>query len=466
MRFAVRAATLAAAFALAGAGPQDDQLGAIAAAAGHVALVHVRATASRLDEGRTIETSFDQLGTSQLLERCIAGVCGGTWFDGERRWTFGLNEVPLPEAVDDATLTERTLAAIESYAFAEPAFRAGGGVAAPVSAGRWRVRAHDGAELIAVLDPASRAVRRVETPAGSVVAEFAREVRAGGGRFALDRRGPLESGPLDAAAPASGPLRPPPGPAVTVTPGGLPLPLAAGPVPIVACTVGGRAERCLLDTGATPSAVTLGVAEALGLEPHGELEIAGLGRFATGFIESGPLTLGPARFARARFAVIPPAAALRFDVVVGSDLLARVRVVLDGARRIATILPPGGTAAGTAVGLTFRAGSPFVAATLGDRPHAALLDTGDAAVVSLGIADYRTGPQWPVVGRGEALGVAGADDTLTVQLPAFAVGTLAVGPARATVRRTQPAPHVGIGLWTRFRLDLDEATERISFSSP
>ncbi len=84
--------------------------------------------------------------------------------------------------------------------------------------------------------------------------------------------------------------------------------------------------------------------------------------------------------------------------------------------------------------------------------------------MSIGYADYREGPQWPVVGRAEAAGIGGSEDVLSVQLPDLRVGELDVGATRATVRRTQSAPHVGIGLWSRFDLVIDEAGGRISFS--
>jgi len=304
----------------------------------------------------------------------------------------------------------------------------------------------------------------VQTANGVTVGEYGRETRAGGATFALERTGPFEAGPLDQVSAVAGPLGPPAGVAAAVG-ADAPVRLGAEPIPIVPCTLGGRAVRCLLDTGATPSAVTLPVAEALDQEPHGELEISGLGRFATGFIEAGPLAVGAARYERARFAVIPPSNAARFDVVVGSDLLGRVRLVLDRGRGTARLLPAGGPApAGTAVRLSFHNGSPMVAAMLGPQGTRALLDTGDQAALSLGYAAYREGPQWPVIERGSAVGVAGADDTFTVEIPDVRLGGLALGTTRATVRRTQTAPHVGIGLWNRFALDLDEAAERISFS--
>jgi aspartyl protease len=464
MRFAVRLLTLAAAIAIVAAAPPPDPLAALAAANGHAALLHLRATGKRVVEGRTVTTVVDQLGPQRLMRRCINEVCGGTWFDGSREWTFGLNEVLLPEESDDATLVERTLAEIVSYAFAEPGFRAAGGTVAREGSDRWRVRARDGAELIALADPASRAIRRVEIPGGRGIASYGREARAGGATFALDRSGPLETGPLDDVAVVPGAIALPAGIAVAIA-GDAALPLGDDPIPIVACTLGGRTARCLLDSGATPSAMTLAFAEALNLEPHGELEITGLGRFATGFVEAGPLELGPARFTSGRFAVVPQSRAARFDVVVGSDLLGRVRLVLDHGRRTVRVLATGGPAPpGPAVPVTFHAGSPVVQTMFGPQGARALVDTGDQAAISFGYAAYRQGPQWPVISRGQALGIAGADDTLTVDVPEVHIGSLVLGPTRATVRRTQGLAHVGIGLWDRFVVDLDEASGRLSFS--
>ncbi|GAC1659960.1 MAG: hypothetical protein NVS4B13_06590 [Candidatus Elarobacter sp.] len=319
-----------------------------------------------------------------------------------------------------------------------------------------------------MIDPAARAVRRVETAGGRPIASYGRVRRAAdGAAFALDRNGPLESGTLDEVATVAQPLGPPVGP-VPAFLGDVPLALSGEPVPIVPCRLGGRNARCLLDSGATPSAITLALAEALGLEPHGELEIAGMGRFATGFVEVGPLALGAASFERARFAVIPQTSAARFDAVIGSDLLGRLRLVLDRARGTARILRPGthgdGAPAANTVRVTFHGGAPMVQTMFGPQGARALLDTGDQSTLSFGYAAYRVGPQWPVVSRGQAIGIAGADDILTVEIPDVRVGPLALGPTRAIVRRTQAAAHVGIGLWSRYIVELDEAAGRVSFS--
>mgnify|MGYP001392315764 CR=1 FL=1 len=454
MRFAKRLAALAAAVTL-GAAPPADPLAAAAAANGHPALVHVRGTTSRAFEGRRITETLDQQGSTRLFRRCVAEVCSGSWFDGRRRWALGLNDVPLPD--EDAALpARRTLTAITSFAFAEPAFRAAGGSVEPAGRDAWLVRARGGDALIARLDPLTHLLRSVATERGREIERYRRYVRADGAAFALERRGELEELSLETAVALPEPLQPPAGAAVAFSGDGAAA-LGAEGVPIVPCTLGGRDVRCLLDTGATPSAVVLPLAEALGLEPRGELEIAGFSRFATGFVETGPLTLGAARFARARFAVIPAVSAARFDVVVGADLLGEVRLVLDRARGRAEIAAPRGGPHDGAVALRFADGVPRVDVTLDGRPSSALFDSGDASVVSLGYAEYRQGPQWPVVDRVRAAGVAGSVDAFVVTIPDVRLGPIALGAARATVNRTQLGAHVGAGIWTKCVVELDES---------
>lgn len=459
MRFAVCLLGLPAAALLAAAAPRDE-LVTLAAASGHPASIHIRAVATRMIEGRTVELTVEQLGAARLVRRCVAGVCGGRWFDGRRSWSFGINEIALPEQDDAAMPLRRTAAAIASYAFAEPAFRAAGGTVTTAGPGRFRVSAPGGAELIAIVDDAAHAVRRIETNRGEAVASYGREIRVGGGLYALDRRGPFETGALDGAVAARGPLAAPGGPAVTFAGNGA-LSLGNDPVPILPCRLGGRLARCLFDTGTEPSAVALPFAEALGLEPRGELEISGLGRFVTGMVESGPLEVGAARFDRVRLAVLPSASMARFDIIVGADLLGRVRLVLDRSRGAAQVTAPGTGGASDAIALAFQGGRPHVDTRIGDASVEALLDTGDQATVSLGYAAYREGTQWPIAGRGIARGVAGADDILRVTVPQVHVGPLVLGETEAIVRRTQDEAHVGIGLWTRYQVELDEFNARL-----
>ena len=458
MRFAKRALALAAAIVLPGGAPADP-LGAVAAAAGHAAAVHFHGTGARTFEGRREIETLDVLGTSFVLRRCIAEVCSGTWFDGHRSFSFGLNDVALPDDEAQSAL-RRTLAAIGSYAFAEPAFRANGGIVDAAGRNAYRVRARGGETLVAHLDPATLAVRRVTDEKGTDIADFGNDARVGGAAIALTRRGP-DGVRLESAAIEPGPIQAPAGAAVTFS-GNPDVVLGDDPVPIVPCTLGGRAARCLLDTGASPSAIVLRLADALKLEPRGELELAGFSRFATGFVEAGPLTLGAARIASARLAVIPPVPAARFDVVVGADLLGRLRVVFDRAHNRIAIGAPAEHPQPGAIPLRFRGGVPTLEAAFDGRAVRALFDSGDTSIVSLGYAAYRTGPLWPMIERVQTNGVGGSGDAFTVAIPDVRIGTLGLGSVRATVSRTQAGEHVGIGLWTRCLLDLDEARETLN----
>jgi len=458
MRFAMRPLALLGALAVVGAAAPPagvpPALAALATANGHPATVHVRAARTRLVEQRTVVTTLDRLGTASLLRNCVEGVCGGTWFDGRRRWRFGLNDVPLPEADDDATRLERTVAAIESFAFAEPSFAASGGSVAADGPGRWRVRAAGGPELVAVVDPRSGALLRIER-AGAVLAAYDAPVRVGGAAFpvlhafASDERALLAS-----AAAVAAPIVPPAGPALSFS-NGAPAGLAASALPVVPCTLAGVAFRCLLDSGSTPSSIALPVAERLGLEPHGELQIQGIAALATGFVETGPLVAAGARFASARFAVVPPVRSAPFDVVVGADLLGCVRLRVDRVRRLAVLEPPGDAPPG-ATALDLRDGTPAVEITLAGAARGALLDTGDEAALSIGYASYREGPQWPLAGRASASGLAGSEDAFLVDVPDVKVGARDLGALRVLVRRTQPEAHVGIAAWNGGALVLDE----------
>ncbi|GAC1574865.1 MAG: hypothetical protein NVS3B7_06990 [Candidatus Elarobacter sp.] len=465
MRFAVGALVLLAAAAPAGASaPPADPLAAVAAAAGHAAAVHVRATAAGTYEGRRVEVTLDQLGTARLLRRCVAEVCGGSWFDGTRRWTFSLNEVLLPEDDDPLLPQRRTLAALDSYAFAEPAFGTAGGTVVSAGANAWRVRAPGGATLIGYLDPVTHLLRRVANDGGGTIEVYDNAVRAGAASFALQRRG-LDEFAAGAATSVAGPVEPPAGPEVTFAGDGV-LALGADPVPIVPCRLGERTVRCLLDSGATPSAIALPLAEALGLEARGEIELTAFANVATGFVEAGPLRVGAARFDRVRFAVVGGSSAAAFDVVVGADLLARVRLVLDRGRRAARLVAPGGDGAlapgATVVPLAFHDGTPRLRAELDGVALSALFDTGDQSVLSIGYAAYRLGPQWPMVARALAVGMgSAAEDAFTVDVPDVRIGPFAAGRTRATVRRTQTSPHVGIGLWDRSVIELDESSSRL-----
>ncbi len=443
---------------LTGAAPAGNPAAPVAMAAGDPSRLHVHAQTTRpLDGGReTID--LDVADTRRLERTCMAGLCTGTWFDGRQQSRFGINGTPLPEsAAGDAS--ERTFAAIASTAFGEAGFGAAGGTVVMLPDRRdgllrFRVSAPEGAELVAVADAVTRRLLSVETPEGTPFRSLVATVGAGIVLYA-DRAYDRVT-----IAAADDPLVPPAGPAVSVIDSGR-LDAQSPLLPIVPCRVEQRAARCLLDSGTSPSAVTLGFAEALDREPHGRIEIAGLTTYTTGVVDAGPVTLGGARFERLALAVIPASRIDTFDVILGADVLAELRLTVDAARHQIGVASSERATGGTAIPLTFRDGVPYLDVRLAgrDRSEAMLLDTGDAGTLSIGYDEYRDHPEtFEVRAAGAASGAAGPATSALEGVVAHAtIGGEANDALPISAVRGQHVGHVGYGFAARcapFVLDL------------
>jgi hypothetical protein len=445
-RLAVLVATLLPATNLAAA-PAPNPAAAVAAAAGHPAHRHLRAEANWSRDGQAGTATLETAGLQRLERECAGDLCSGAWFDGQHRWAFGINGTPWPEGGADAA--ERTFAAIASTAFGEPEFLATGGTVTALPDGgdaqlRYRVTAPRGTPLVAVADGRTRRLTGVESADRTLYRRLAASVAGPAivyGARAYERITALE-----------GAIVPPAGPAVSVA-GPADLPLLEDVLPIVPCSLGARAARCLIDTGTTPSAVTLDFAERLGQEPRGRIEIAGLGTYLTGAIDAGPLLLGQATFATLRFAVIPRARGVAFDVVLGSDALAGLRVTFEAHRRRAGVAPPGDDVDGTPIALEFAGGLPFAQVRLGqrDRPEAMLVDTGDSELLSIGYDEYREDPGlFAARGASTATGLGGVPmDTVEGRLDRADVGGRPLSDLPVSAVRGQHIGHVGYGLARR-----------------
>lgn len=421
-------------------------------AAGHPARTHWRASVAFTSEGRSGTLTTEQAGVRRLQRRCIADVCTGIWFDGRDRSTFGVNDAPFRRSGDDEEV--RTWAAIASGAFAEPDFPSAGGTATlqrrDGARAIWQVRARDGVPLDAAVDLMTGAVLAITRPDGTAAPALGEALSA---RNAERVEGPLEP-------PGTG--MPQLGPAVDI-------PLGGGPQPIVPCRIGTRALRCLVDTGTTPSAMTLALAEELRLEPHGEIEIAGFGRgrYATGIVDAGPLVVGNATFAAWHFAVIPGARGFGFDVILGSDALAAVRLTIDRTHRRMRIEPSHPDSAARGWPLTFPGDVPRATVAIGDRELSALLDTGDSALLSIDYETLRREPELlQLNGTGMSAGIGGSSDAIEGTARSVRVGTTEFGPAQVRVTRTQRGAHLGIGILARCTLVLDFAQSRAECAAP
>ncbi len=449
------------------AAPPANPAAPIAVAAGHPAQHHIRAQTNWSREGQSGTLTLETQGVQRLERECADDLCSGSWFDGRERRTFGINGTPFPDRNGDPG-AERTFAAIVSTAFAEPEFLvAGGTVASLPDAGdgqlRYRVSAPQGSELVAVADARTHRLTGVTSPDGTrgrrLIATIAGATTVYGTR-AYDR-----------VAAADGALVPPAGPAVSV---GEPAELAVSrdALPIVACSLNGHPANCLIDTGTTPSAVTLDFAERLGQEPHGRIEIGGLGTYLTGAIQAGPLVVASATFPALRLAVIPRARP-NFDVVLGSDVLAGLRIVFAGGGHRARIEPATGDLDGTPVALEFAAGLPFVEVRLGgrDEREPLLVDTGDSNLVSIGYDEYREDSGlFAPRGSGTAAGL-GAEpmDTVDGILDRLDIAGQSLSDVPISAVRGQHGGHLGYALagrCTSLTLDLGARRIGVRLSAP
>jgi len=421
---------------------------AIAAAAGHPAHRHLRAETNWRREGRSGTALLEISGAARLERECSAGLCSGTWFDGSHGAAFGINGTLFPlDPAQDAV--GRSFAAIASTAFAEPEFLAGGGTVTPLSATsgarlRYRVRAPAGAELVAVADPRTLRLTAVEWPDGTPYRQLVAGVS--GSTILYGTRA------YDRIATANGPLSAPAGPAVTLT-AAQDVPILEQSLPLVPCSLAGRTATCLLDTGTTPSAVTLDFAERLGREPYGEIEVSGLGSYLTGAIDGDSLVLGGATFGALHFAVIPRPRGPAFDVVLGSDVLAALSITIEPGHRRAGVALPGTDLGAAAIVLAFPGGLPFAPVRLAGRGESEpmLVDTGDAEGISIGYDRYREDRGlFAVRSATVATGLAGTPmDALAGTLDRADVGGRAFESVPISAVRGQHIGHIGYGLVAR-----------------
>ncbi len=460
------AVSLFAAAAVCGAAPTLDALLAkiaAAAGAGEGYRARIERTAGAGAARKIERIAWD--GRLRLARACTGDICAGSWFDGTRAYELDANDVPVPET-PQGTAYLRTLDAIETHAFALPAFRAAGGVVAdvtpadaPLTERRLAVRAPRGTPLIAVLDANANLVAAVGRADGTEHLDLEEYAREGSAVVAAVRAGSVRS---TYAAVEPVPLAAPTG--VPIAPNGLaPAPFARNdPRPYFACTAGGIAARCLLDTGAGGLDVSLAFAERLGLEPRGTITLAGVGSYLTGFVRIPALELPGVRVGSALYAVAHDLDVQNCDIVVGSDVLAETGARIDFAKRTIAFGIVREEPGGVAIALRFGGRLPYVGARVANAPADLVLDTGDDSVIDLGAAYFaRTAPFVANPAARDRRGTGGSSTALEGSLGSLLVGTIATGPVRAIVTdRLRGEGHLGSAFFAGRTLVLDYAHDR------
>lgn len=437
---------LLAAGLVAAAAPGLDR---IADAGGHPAGVPLRATATVEHDGIRYTVTDERAGTKRLVRECAERLCKGTWFDGTRLFAFGINGDSYP-AADQDTRNERTLDAITTLRFADPDFA---GSVRPAGPNSYTVEANGGTGMLVAIDARTSLPTAASNPDGSSGIVFAPPQR-------LDGAAVLSEVPLDHLERGDGALAPPQGPQVTFEPA---LPIRVDPhsrIPIVPCRLESLNLRCVLDTGTTPSSVTLGIAERLGREPDGHILVRSLDTYQTGTIDARPLTIANVTIGQLHYAVVPTTRDRGYDVIVGSDILSAMRLDIDVSDGTVRLSPSGGPVRGTAIPLSFNEGSPYVLATVDGDAQDALFDTGDEALLTIGYDEYRRRMSFPATVSGNVWGMFGGSDTMAGQAPDARIGPLDLGPTRVLIVRSGHVGHVGMGLTARcgeLGIDLHQA---------
>jgi len=266
--------------------------------------------------------------------------------------------------------------------------------------------------------------------------------------------------PFERIRPLTEPPRLPPRPAVRI---GRSEPIGFTPgsrLPIVPCRLETLALRCLFDTGTSPSALTLAIAERLGREPRGHLFVRSLTDYPSGAVDAGPVAIGDTTIGTLHYAVIPSTRDRGYDVVLGSDVLGSLRLDIDLDGRRLSLAPSGRPAAGVALPLAFDAGLPYLRVAIDGYAQDALFDTGDEALVAIGYDTYRHHATFSANDAGRIAGALGESDALAGAAADVRVGDLALGAQRVLVVRSEHVAHVGLGLAARCRvlgIDLDAA---------
>jgi len=418
--------------------------------------------------------SVDEEGLAYVRRRCEGTLCTGRYFDGRRSYDVNFNDTALPaRGSDPAQLTYRTIA---SYAFTDPDFRHSAGRLGerePVTVAghlyrRITVLPRGGIVLDALIDESTSLLAGVSSLDGTSRFTF-RDQRRVSGRvtlpFSIDyndtprerfERREVRDGHL--AAPAG--LLPRFGDGKLVA-------MLRADRPIVACSVGEITVPCLIDTGNTGMAISLELAEALGIEPlQGSTEVRGVGSYITGVARVPPLSVAGATFPSALYTILHDIHGYGYDIVLGADVLAHARVAVDYPQRRILILPPDDVADRHPLALAFEHLIPVIDVRLAEQDVRLMIDTGDDSTVNLAAeyyAEHRT--LFKPTGKTRVGGAGGTVEQLTGEIRS-------IGIAGFTLERqkigAQPQParvadgHLGSGLLAHFRVVLDYAHERIA----
>jgi hypothetical protein len=478
MGFAARTALLfALALSTLGANRNDSPVAGLlqrmSAAAGPVWRTRL-ISVSRLTLGHQQNVvSTDSEGLRITVRHCTGELCNGTYFDGTHLYTVNMNDTALPETLQPEPFL-RALRLVASLQFLSPSFLTQGGRIADTGdasfAGRryhtFVVGAVNAVPLRLYVDPDTSLVRVAREVGGRETFEYRDYRRVG--RFNLPFE-VLHDGQLferyDDRAPVSSPFEPPRGltPALRGTPQTMPTDPRAI-TPIVDCSVGGIAVRCLVDSGNSGISMSSELASQLGAPVVGTYQVRGLGGYQTQAVRAGPLRIGNATYPEAYYLVLNDLRRYGYDVVLGADVLAGANVEFDATAHTIRFDAPIAKSRIT-VPVSFENFIPVIDVGLGTVQASLAVDTGDESNINLAYEFYAKHPGlFSVTQRRSVSGIGGSSVELIGEIPQVRIGDYHTGPQRIGTTQSLAATafgHLGAAFLQQFVVQLDYSAAQL-----
>jgi hypothetical protein len=442
-------------------------------AAGPVWQTHF-VSVSRLSlEGLQNVVSSDSQGLRFAVRHCVGELCSGNYFDGSHLYSTNMNGTALARSLEPEPFL-RALRLIASLDFLSPSFRQRGGRIGGAGIGMFAGKPYRTivvGDAFAVpfrlyVDPQTALLRLAREVGGNETFEYRLYRRAGAFNLPFEV---LHDGQLferyDDLAAVSSTFAPPRGLAPVFKGQSQSIPTDPHSVtPIVDCSVGGIAVRCLIDSGNSGISMSSELASRLGAPVAGAYHVLGLGGYDTQVVRAGPLRVGNATFPEAYYAVLTDLRRYGYDVVLGADVLAATTLEIDGVAHAVRFGAPLDRSRIT-VPLTFQNFIPVVKVGLGAVDTELAVDTGDESNINLAYDFYaKHTALFSATQRRSVSGIGGSSIEMIGEIPQVRIGDYRTGPQRIGTTQTLHGTafgHLGAAFLQQFVVQLDYAAAEL-----
>jgi hypothetical protein len=443
------------------------------AAAGPVWQAHIVSVSRLTLEGMQNVVSTDSEGLDFTVRHCVGEVCNGTYFDGEHLYSINMNGTTLPDSLEPEPFL-RSLRLVASLEFLSPSFLQHGGQVGDAGTGTFAGKLYrtivvgdvNAVPLRLYVDPQTALIRLAREFGGSETFEYRDYRRVGPFRLAyevLHDGKPFER--YDDRATVSSSFAPPHGPIPNFR--GAPEMVPTDPrsvTPIVACSVGGIAARCLVDSGNSGLSMSSELASRLGAPVVGTYQVRGLGGYSTQVVRAGPLSVGNAIYPEAYYAVLTDLRRYGYDVVLGADVIAATGIEIDAAAHLIRFATPLEQSA-IALPISFQSFVPIVNVGLDGVTAALAVDTGDESNINLAYDFYAKHPGlFSISQRRSVSGIGGSSVELIGAIRQVTLGDYRAGPQAIGTTQTLHGTafgHLGAAFLAQFVVQLNYAAAEL-----